>query len=151
MTTETATDPRTQFPTIVCTRCYGEGRYSFNQIDGDVCYGCSGKRYQIAKSACGIVDAYRALIKNGKRPLWSDVQPGDRVARDGKWAEVASTEQTDLAYRMVVTYTDGQTENVMPYAYARRQFVDRDGIYELLVDLAWAGLSKRDRAIVIGA
>jgi len=26
-----------------CSRCLGSGRYSFNQIDGDRCYGCNGK------------------------------------------------------------------------------------------------------------
>lgn len=28
--------------TIVCSRCGGSGRYSFNPIDGDRCFGCSG-------------------------------------------------------------------------------------------------------------
>jgi hypothetical protein len=30
--------------TKACGRCGGSGRYSFNQIDGDKCYGCNGKR-----------------------------------------------------------------------------------------------------------
>ncbi len=28
--------------TIVCSRCGGSGRYSFNPTDGDRCFGCSG-------------------------------------------------------------------------------------------------------------
>jgi len=27
----------------ICPRCLGTGRYSYNQIDGSVCYGCNGK------------------------------------------------------------------------------------------------------------
>ena len=27
----------------ICPRCLGTGRYSYNQKDGSVCYGCSGK------------------------------------------------------------------------------------------------------------
>jgi hypothetical protein len=30
------------FEIKTCTRCHGSGQYSFNQIDGSKCYGCSG-------------------------------------------------------------------------------------------------------------
>lgn len=32
-----------------CTRCGGSGRYSFNQVDGDRCYGCGGKGVTLTK------------------------------------------------------------------------------------------------------
>lgn len=44
-TTETNVDARLVGLKIapVCGRCGGSGRYSFNQMDGDRCYGCNGK------------------------------------------------------------------------------------------------------------
>jgi len=35
----------------VCGRCLGSGNYSFNPIDGTVCYGCSGKKGQWVSAA----------------------------------------------------------------------------------------------------
>lgn len=32
-----------------CGRCGGSGRYSFNQIDGDRCYGCGGTGQKLTK------------------------------------------------------------------------------------------------------
>lgn len=30
-----------------CSRCGGSGSYSYNQIDGSLCYGCMGKKYKL--------------------------------------------------------------------------------------------------------
>jgi hypothetical protein len=32
-----------------CTRCGGCGQYSYNQVDGSTCYGCSGTGVQLTK------------------------------------------------------------------------------------------------------
>lgn len=56
----------------VCGRCGGSGRYSYNQMDGDRCFGCSGSGKVIlpvtraraeeaaARTAAGDLDAYFA-------------------------------------------------------------------------------------------
>jgi len=56
----------------VCGRCGGSGRYSYNQMDGDRCFGCSGSGKVVlpvtraraeeaaARTAAGDLDAYFA-------------------------------------------------------------------------------------------
>lgn len=44
-----------------CTRCGGTGRYSFNQMDGDRCYGCQGRGEYAPKLDA---DLYRALVQD---------------------------------------------------------------------------------------
>ena len=59
----------------VCGRCGGSGRYSFNMMDGDRCYGCGG---------CGKVytgaDKYVARIKRAEAPVRK------RAAAAAAWA-----------------------------------------------------------------
>jgi len=33
----------------VCSRCGGTGEYSFNLMDGTICHGCLGAKYQLPK------------------------------------------------------------------------------------------------------
>lgn len=37
---------REVFETEPCSRCGGSGRYSFNLMDGDLCYGCNGTGFK---------------------------------------------------------------------------------------------------------
>ena len=39
----------TKFETELCSRCGGGGRYSFNLMDGDRCYGCGGTGIRLSK------------------------------------------------------------------------------------------------------
>ena len=39
----------TQFESEVCKRCGGSGKFSFNLMHGDVCYGCQGTGRQLTK------------------------------------------------------------------------------------------------------
>jgi len=39
----------TVFETTTCSRCGGSGSYSFNLMDGDRCYGCSGTGQKLTK------------------------------------------------------------------------------------------------------
>lgn len=40
---------QTSFEKEPCGRCGGSGRYSYNQMDGDRCYGCGGKGERLTK------------------------------------------------------------------------------------------------------
>jgi hypothetical protein len=40
-----------KFDTTECSRCGGSGRYSYNQIHGDRCYGCGGTGQVYTKAA----------------------------------------------------------------------------------------------------
>lgn len=58
-----------------CTRCGGCGRYSWNQMHGDMCYGCRGKGYQLTKRGQAAQDFYVGLLSKRVR----DIQVGDLV------------------------------------------------------------------------
>lgn len=56
--------PATTFETETCTRCGGCGRYSYNQMHGDICYGCNGKGIRLTKrgrAAATHLDAMRKV------------------------------------------------------------------------------------------
>lgn len=46
-----------------CSRCGGSGRYSFNQIDGDKCFGCHGKG-EVVPSTTKCLKAYKAHARS---------------------------------------------------------------------------------------
>lgn len=94
--------------TEVCTRCGGCGRYSWNQINGDVCFGCggSGKKLAritaatvteaLARIAAGELEGYfaenkaRRELKAAKDKLWATYMAG-RVGKDySTWSDAMS-------------------------------------------------------------
>jgi hypothetical protein len=56
----------------VCGRCGGTGRYSFNQTDGDRCYGCNGQRYVAPKESDlpSILEAARECVADGRLEMY---------------------------------------------------------------------------------
>lgn len=52
--------------TEVCGRCGGGGRYSWNQIDGDKCFGCGGSGKRLAKITAATVAEALARIEAGE-------------------------------------------------------------------------------------
>jgi hypothetical protein len=65
----------TVFENVPCTRCGGSGKFSFNAVHGDMCYGCKGTGYTLTKRGQA---AYGYLIglRNVKA---SDIAVGDLV------------------------------------------------------------------------
>lgn len=90
------------FPTKACTRCGGSGRYSYNTIDGDRCYGCQGTgRMWATKKVAAQVEAYRLAARRQKEAQASALAVGDRVVSDlssrlaGQgWATIVSIVET---------------------------------------------------------
>jgi hypothetical protein len=90
----------------VCSRCGGSGRYSFNQVDGDRCYGCRGagnclpsegafaatcERAKVV-AADGTLDTYiariqaRARCKNASKRVFAAWQAMDALnGYDKSW------------------------------------------------------------------
>lgn len=52
--------------TVTCSRCCGSGRYSYNQMDGDRCWGCDGRKVMLAKLTEEIVREAMTRIANGE-------------------------------------------------------------------------------------
>lgn len=52
----------TIFETTECGRCGGCGRYSFNMIHGDTCYGCGGTGRALTKRGAAARDWFKARL-----------------------------------------------------------------------------------------
>jgi len=51
---------------VVCSRCGGSGKHSFNAMDGDRCYGCSGRGKCAPKLTRALLDAMIARQNAGE-------------------------------------------------------------------------------------
>jgi hypothetical protein len=49
-----------------CSRCGGGGKFSYNQIHGDKCYGCSGSGKQLVTPTEKRIEEARRLVEAGK-------------------------------------------------------------------------------------
>jgi hypothetical protein len=65
----------TSFEKETCARCGGCGRYSYNEIDGDTCYGCGGHGERLTKRGAA---AQAIFVDSLKVPL-ADLVVGDRI------------------------------------------------------------------------
>lgn len=63
------------FESQTCGRCGGSGRYSFNQMNGDRCFGCGGTGYKLTKRGAAAKAFYTAKLE---RPA-GEVVVGDYV------------------------------------------------------------------------
>ncbi len=80
VTATATTDAPTSWPTKPCTRCGGTGHYSYNSVDGTVCYGCSGSGRMFATKAVGKMAVHRrAVMKAAQRPSTENLVVGDKV------------------------------------------------------------------------
>jgi hypothetical protein len=86
-----------------CGRCGGTGKYSFNLVDLDRCYGCNGSGWKYTKRGKRQVEAYKsALVKPA-----SEVKVGDRVSPGkSKFFTVISIEILPGHYK-----TNGETRD----------------------------------------
>lgn len=66
------------FESTTCSRCGGSGRYSYNMMDGDRCYGCSGRGYVLTKRG----KAAQSFLDNMRSCPVEDLKVGDLVLVD---------------------------------------------------------------------
>lgn len=102
------------FEHTTCGRCGGCGRYSYNQIDGDRCYGCHGTGFALTRRGNAAQAFYRDLLQIRAGEVEVGMRVNDRGGRKFTVAaierEVAGTrlskgEQTTIE---VVTFTSAQ-------------------------------------------
>ena len=67
--------PAPTFEHVVCTRCGGSGKFSYNLMHGDRCYGCGGSGYQLTKRGQAAQNYLNSLRK---RPA-SEIKVGDSI------------------------------------------------------------------------
>lgn len=81
--------------TITCTRCGGSGRYSYNQMDGDKCWGCDGRKVSLAPLTVEIVTAAIARIAAGELDAYfatNRARNSIKAKADQFWAVYMDTE-----------------------------------------------------------
>ena len=78
--TNNRTDKR-GFPITECGRCGGSGRYSYNTMHGDRCYGCSGTGWVHTKGAAKPAAEYREAMKAQSQTTCNNIEPGDKIRR----------------------------------------------------------------------
>lgn len=72
-----------------CSRCGGSGKYSFNMLDGDVCYGCRGRGFQMVDVA--------ALARKQAAAMQREVA-ASRAAEQYKQAMAATKSELNLRF-----------------------------------------------------
>jgi hypothetical protein len=68
------------FETVTCSRCGGSGKFSFNLMHGDMCYGCSGSGVKYTKRGLA---AKQFFTESLSKPC-EQVVAGDKVRIDTK-------------------------------------------------------------------
>lgn len=89
--TKLMTPDQTLFESAYCTRCGGSGRYSFNLMNGDRCFGCGGQGVQLTKRG----KAAKAFYIESQQVAVTDLKPGmfvwdDMYGKVAKFLEVLS-------------------------------------------------------------
>lgn len=74
------TTDRFGFPVQVCGRCCGTGKHSYNQVDGDRCYGCNGHGVRHTAKAAKEFKAWDNEVRARREALGKDIQVGDELA-----------------------------------------------------------------------
>ena len=66
--------------TKTCSRCLGSGKYSYNQMDGDKCYGCGGSGKNPMKVTRDLVSQVEVFVAEGKLDAYAAecVRKGER-------------------------------------------------------------------------
>ncbi len=151
------------FETEPCRRCGGSGRYSYNQKDGDICYGCTGAGVQYTKRSAPFVDRYRAMVKAQKTVLTMNVRPGDMIAEAGKkWRTVASLADaepwnwtkadgsTGSVPYFTVTFENGDSERLDGRILWYRRMTDavRADLRAIILEAVDAGVATYDAEAV---
>jgi hypothetical protein len=67
-----------------CSRCGGSGQYSFNQIDGTMCYGCRGKGKKLTRKANASWKKIEEFKESLLHSLIEEIKVGDRVTTHGR-------------------------------------------------------------------
>lgn len=87
VTTDTIGQYELRFETTTCSRCGGTGKHSFNQLDGDRCYGCprdkkdrtSGTGIVLTRAGATASKRYHEKINELMSTPVEDILPGDKI------------------------------------------------------------------------
>jgi hypothetical protein len=104
------------FPIATCGRCGGTGRYSFNQLDGDMCYGCHRTGWEFPGKVASIHAEYLAAVDAATKCTAERMQPGDLV-RYGSGDEYREVKALHPSPRRIGSCLIGTDESQRTYSY----------------------------------
>jgi hypothetical protein len=104
-----------------CGRCGGTGTHQFNQRDGHVCWGCSGRKERLSSRGKRASEAYTAaLVGTAANVAPADLVPGMRI-----WAKAHHASHALATYKEAWrTVASCEVSAVFP---ATRMGMDEDG------------------------
>ena len=124
-----------------CGRCQGRGEYSYNQVDGTVCYDCLGAKVRPVKKHARLYADFTAAVRGYTQPTARNLRAGDEAAWFGskEFARILSVETTpgtEAAHSgrytragvaifegwQVITYESGKVEKIPEAICMRRKF-----------------------------
>lgn len=137
--TETTHTDKFGFLLRTCTRCGGTGKFSYNQLHGDRCYGCGGTGWQhkAGRNAKAAAE-YRAAVQAQREATSARLAAGDVIAVAGAWRTVEAVEVDYSSPRgWVGRYADelDGTERIADERGPVATFGARPSVY---VEAAWA-------------
>jgi hypothetical protein len=97
------------YATETCGRCGGSGHYSYNQINGTVCFGCHGQKTRLTKAGAKAQAAVRAFIATHYSVPVTSLAAGDRFTYEGRARTVATVETSGHGRYGVGTDANGET------------------------------------------
>lgn len=107
--------PNSVFETEVCHRCGGTGNYSYNQVDGTVCYGCSGTGWQYTKRGFAARKWWKETFSNKVKA--SEVTIGQRIKSGSMKFTVTEITDKEGGY-----YVDGVLTPMLTFYNKTREF-----------------------------
>lgn len=112
----------------VCGRCGGSGRYSFNQIDGDRCYGCNGKGHvKPAERELGdILHAAEDCAKDGRLDAYLAFLEAARVAKNADRKVLDAWQATGISKEYDWTRVTHPPHDPREDGYVNPKFRQRD-------------------------
>lgn len=99
--TKNPTAYKLRYERTECSRCGGSGRYSWNAVDGDRCWGCRGSGQQLTKQARKALEAIRDLREQLCSTEAANLKVGDtfRLGRNStsrRWMTVYGIDECNV-------------------------------------------------------
>lgn len=112
------------FPLQVCGRCGGSGKHSYNQLHGDVCYGCNGHGVRHTRKAHKEFQAWSYALKRQREAMGDSLQVGDELAilaatgvmstKVVGWHKIVSIEIQDVECGWSISFDEDGIEQRTP-------------------------------------
>lgn len=132
---------------VTCSRCLGSGRYSYNQMDGDKCYGCGGSGSVAPKLTAELMARIEADVKDGALDRYAADM---RRKAEVKLVAMAVEQRVDDAEKRCawrLNFNAHMDERDKPFSYLSYDLYNWiSRLTDVVRYLSWKAQGDRDRA-----